>query len=38
MTIDQGNAGALVLEGTPVYIIGSVRRITAVERGQVVAD
>ena len=37
-TIDQGSAGALVLEDTPVYIIGSVRRITAVERGKMVAD
>lgn len=36
--IDAGSAGTLVLDRTPVYIVGGVRRIREVERGTVIAD
>jgi hypothetical protein len=37
-TIDEGSAGTLVLNDTPVFIVGSVRRITAIGHSKVVAD
>ena len=38
MTIDKGSTGILVLDSTPVYIVGSVRSIAAIGRGKVLAD
>ena len=38
MTLAKGSAGTLVLDNSPVYIVGNVRRITAVGRGKLLAD
>ena len=38
MTIDKGSAGTLVLDNTPVYIVGIARRVMAVEPGKLLAD
>jgi hypothetical protein len=38
MTIDKRSAGTLVLDSTPVYILGNVKRITTIESGELLAD
>jgi hypothetical protein len=38
MTIDKGSAGTLILDSSPVYIVGNVGRVMAVEPGKLLAD